>query len=405
MLVRIHDAVRSVRAQAPARAVRRRSGARVLAAAAAAVVAMMLCAGAEAAEADIRSFSFACTTADGQIVKPRLGDIDGVTYTNLPAQRQQCLGTIDHKLALCRENTAFVSDRRNQELAACLPTFEEQAKACVVHFTFERGKCDTGRPGPDDDAARKQEEQTTQEGPPGNRYRVKPVDRLTVAIEAANVRAGPGPDHDIVGTVESGDRLRVTGEVGGRDWLRIDFPSVGAAYVYAPLLDEVRGAAREEEPTTAAPALSGPNWSLAENQACEVWNYGNRNYEPFTWSGVCVDGKASGEGLLLYRAGEGTYEGGMQAGKMHGRGILDWANGFRYEGELRDGKQHGYGTLTQASGDRYEGGWRDGRPHGHGTYVRADGSIYEGAWRDGCFGKRNGRWVTIGTTAAACDFE
>ena len=90
---------------------------------------------------------------------------------------------------------------------------------------------------------------------------------------------------------------------------------------------------------------------------------------------------------------------------MHGRGVLDWANGLRYEGELRDGKQHGQGTLTQATGARYVGGWREGRPHGQGTYTQADGTIFEGDWRDGCFGARAGRWASIGTTAAACGFE
>lgn len=54
---------------------------------------------------------------------------------------------------------------------------------------------------------------------------------------------------------------------------------------------------------------------------------------------------------------------------MHGSGILSWANGFRYEGELCEGKQHGYGTFTEASGER------------------------------------DGRWASIGTTAAACGFE
>ena len=136
-----------------------------------------------------------------------------------------------------------------------------------------------------------------------------------------------------------------------------------------------------------------------------MWNYGNRDYEPFTWSGACVDDKASGEGRLVFRGGEGEYEGTMQAGKMHGRGVFEWSNGFRYEGELRDGKQYGYGTYMGANGERYEGGWREGRPHGQGTYVQGDGTTYEGAWRDGCFGDRESRWASIGTTAAACGFE
>ena len=402
---------------------RHRDGTRMLAAAVAALAAMSVWSGAYAAEATIRDFPFGCETPGGQIVKPRHGDIDGVTYTDLPAQRQQCLGTIDRKIALCRENTEFESATRNAEFAACLPTFEKQARACIVHFTFERGKCGADDLDPDDDAASEQDELTTQELTPGGRFRVKPVERWMAVREAANARTGPGPEFDIVGTAKEGERLRVTGEVRGRSWVRVEFRG-RIAFIYAPLLRAVAAETVETPETpetqetaetpaatastaaaTASPAPSGADWSITEDQPCEVWNYGNRDYEPFTWSGSCEEGKASGDGRLVFRGGEGVYEGSMLAGKMDGRGVLDWANGFRYEGELRDGKQHGYGILTQAGGDRYEGGWRNGRPHGHGVYTRADGSIFDGAWRDGCFGERDGRWATIGASASDCGFE
>ena len=42
----------------------------------------------------------------------------------------------------------------------------------------------------------------------------------------------------------------------------------------------------------------GSNWSIVENQPCQVSNYGNRELEPFTWSGACIDGKASGQGTF-----------------------------------------------------------------------------------------------------------
>ena len=391
-----------------------RMGIGIFAAIAAGLVALMLRSGVEAAEAEIRSFSFECETPDGRIVKPLHGDIEGDTYTDLPAQRAQCLGTIDRKIALCWENTRFATEAENQELADCLPKFRDQARACVGHFSFERSKCGTEDPLPVDDAANEQDDEVPLETTLGGRHRVKPVDRLMSAREAANIRTGPSPDYDIVGTVMAGDELHVTGEVRGRDWLRVAYPGSGdEAYIYGPLLRLVaeRPRATPSTPSTPAPDIpaspqpSGPSWSIAENQPCEVWNYGNRDYEPLTWSGACTDGKASGGGRLVFRGGEGVYDGAMQGGKMHGRGVLDWANGFRYEGELRDGKQHGQGTLTQASGDHYVGGWRDGRPHGQGTYTQADGTTFEGTWRDGCFGDRTSRWASIGTTAAACGFE
>ena len=402
------------RAQGLVQDMQHRTGISIFAAAAAGLAALTLWSAAEAAEAEIRSFSFACETPDGRIVKPLHGDIEGDTYTDLPAQRAQCLGTIDRKIALCWENTRFASEAENQEFADCLPKFRDQARACVGHYSFERSKCATEDPLPIEGAAGEQDDEVTLETTLEGRHRVKPVDRLMSAREAANVRTGPSPDYDIVGTVMRGDELHVTGEIRGRDWLRVAYPRSGdEAFIYGPLLKLVVQQPRStrSEPTTpesetpAAPPPSGPNWSIAENQTCEVWNYGNTDYEPLTWSGACTDGKASGSGRLVFRGGEGVYDGAMRDGKMHGSGVLDWTNGFRYEGELRDGKQHGQGTLTQASGARYVGGWRNGRPHGAGTYTQADGTTFEGAWRDGCFGDRASRWASIGTTAAVCGFE
>ena len=402
------------RAQGLVQDMQHRMGISIFAAAVAGLTALTIWSAAEAAEAEIRSFSFGCETPDGRVVKPLHGDIAGDTYTDLPAQRAQCLGTIDRKIALCWENTRFATEAETQLFADCLPTFRDQARACVGHFSFERSKCGDEDPLPVDDAAGEREDEVTLETTRDGRHRVKPVDRLMSAREAANIRTGPSPDYDIVGTVMRGDELHVTGEIRGRDWLRVAYPRSGdEAFIYGPLLKLVAQQPRStpSEPTTpesetpAAPRPSGPSWSIAENQPCEVWNYGNRDYEPLTWSGACTDGKASGSGRLVFRGGEGVYDGVMRDGKMHGSGVLDWANGFRYEGELRDGKQHGQGTLIQASGDRYVGGWRNGRPHGEGTYTQADGTTFEGAWRDGCFGDRASRWASIGTTAAACGFE
>ena len=388
-----------------------RVGMSVFATVAAGLAVLAMWSSAGAAETLIEGFAFDCETPDGRVVKPRHGDIEGVSFTDLSTQRAQCLGTIDRKIALCWENTAFATETDNQEFAACLSIFRDQARACVGHFSFERSKCGADDADPDAAVASEQDEEPVLEGPRRDRYRVKPVDRLMTAAEAANVRTGPGPDYDIVGTVMIGDELRVTGEVQGRDWVRVAFPGGDdTAYIYAPLLRAVREPPRAASTTatteTASPLEpTGPSWSIAENEPCLVWNYGNRDYEPFTWLGACVDDKASGEGRLVFRGGEGVYEGGMQAGKMHGRGVFEWSSGFRYEGELRDGKQHGHGTYVGANGERYEGGWREGRPHGQGTYVQSDGTTYEGAWRDGCFGDRESRWASIGTTAAACGFE
>ena len=92
-----------------------------------------------------------------------------------------------------------------------------------------------------------------------------------------------------------------------------------------------------------------------------MWNYGEaETYRPLTWSGACVDGKASGEGRLIFiYEGRGSYRGNMVAGKAHGHGITNWADGSRYEGEFRDGWHHGRGTYTSADGDSTTCEWRN----------------------------------------------
>lgn len=159
-----------------------------------------------------------------------------------------------------------------------------------------------------------------------------------------------------------------------------------------------------KEPVAMKP--SGPEWSVVENQPCQVWNYGSaEEYEPFTWSGACVDGKASGEGRLNVSGIGASYQGSMAGGKPHGHGTLTLADGGRYEGEYREGKRHGRGTFTFSNGNRYQGEYRDGKPHGHGTYNFAGGSRYEGQWREGCLqNDRNEEKIWANTTAEACGF-
>ena len=104
----------------------------------------------------------------------------------------------------------------------------------------------------------------------------------------------------------------------------------------------------------------GPNWIIAENQPCQVWTPIPVPGEIATWTGSCLDGKASGHGRGIVRGSYGqiTYEGSMRAGKMHGRGIVTFPSGHRYEGELYDAKKHGRGTFTQPNGNAETCEWR-----------------------------------------------
>jgi hypothetical protein len=51
----------------------------------------------------------------------------------------------------------------------------------------------------------------------------------------------------------------------------------------------------------------------------------------------------------------GNYQGEMQSGKPHGKGVTKWKNGNVFEGNYEKGKRQGYGVYTFFDGEKYEG--------------------------------------------------
>ncbi|MEZ5543489.1 MAG: hypothetical protein R3F42_15835 [Pseudomonadota bacterium] len=205
----------------------------------------------------------------------------------------------------------------------------------------------------------------------------------------------------------------------------------------------------------ASVAWADGRWQ-ATTAGCLVWDALPQSHETVTWSGACVDGKASGQGVELYRYRddgawqEERYVGEMQAGKLHGAGILTYDNGDRfegvftggrragqgtythvngdryegdfiddkmtgrgtfsyhaggrYEGEFVNGEFQGHGTFVFANGSRYEGGFRGGLPNGSGTFRAADGETVSGNWLNGCF-RQGDRVAAVGTSKAQCGYR
>ena len=152
----------------------------------------------------------------------------------------------------------------------------------------------------------------------------------------------------------------------------------------------------------------GPDWIFAENQPCQLWDAsGVSGDEVVTWSGACVDGKASGQGRVVWLTPRGVYvsEGSFREGKEHGHGTYIWPNGNRYEGEYRNGKRHGHGTFTWADGDRYEGEYRDDKPNGWGVGTFESSGVYEGHWANGCFEAPDGKRAAMHSTFEECGFN
>ena len=270
---------------------------------------------AEATEAHIESFEFSCVTPDGQTLKPKLGDIGGAFYTGLPEQREQCLEAVRNMIALCRENVDFESNTKNQEFAGCLPIFEEQAQACVGHFKFEQGKCDAGGI-PDGTTESAQED----EPEPDDSFTIEPLDTVMDVTKRANVRAGPGTDYAVLGTLDPGVGVRVTGAVQGLDWFRVDLREDGGeAFIHASLLTARTETAPDDQGliSTLSPRCSEIQENVkcwketVDNPSCFVWDdyeiYGSYA-DPLAWSGACSGGVGEGQGTLTWIETGGDYE-------------------------------------------------------------------------------------------------
>ncbi len=342
--------------------------------------------------------------ASAKELKPKFGHrVDGILYTDLATDldRQECRETIKRMIASCRANTNFVSNTDARKYPGCLPIFREQAESCAAHFRAESVKCGwSGRVQIDDfDGFRCTVTETgVQES--GERERqpgVAPADRLMQARTRTNVRSGPGTDHARVGLLDAGERVRVTGEAG--EWLRIEAPGGGAAFVHGSLLvpPGSRNAAAALSPKCAGMSKGAECWiEFANRPGCHVFDPYYDPPETAIWSGACRGGLAVGQGTWGYEnaSGSGQATGTLERGKLQGHWVRHWvsryADGYSEEGPYVDGKMHGRWVIRWADGDVGEGPYVDGKMHGRWVIRWADGDVGEGPYVDG---NRHGRWV------------
>ena len=122
--------------------------------------------------------------------------------------------------------------------------------------------------------------------------------RVMQARTRSNVRSGPGTQHGKVGLLETGQKVQVIGEAG--DWLRIEMPGGGEAFVYGPLLVEPPAVIVLE------PKCGGSQrwqcWKeFANRPGCHFWHrylFTGAAEDSWSWSGKCDGGTADGEGTL-----------------------------------------------------------------------------------------------------------
>ncbi|XP_030622157.1 junctophilin-3 isoform X2 [Chanos chanos] len=124
-----------------------------------------------------------------------------------------------------------------------------------------------------------------------------------------------------------------------------------------------------------------------------------------SYCGGWEQGKAHGRGVCTGPQGQGEYAGAWSHG-FEVLGVYTWPSGNSYKGTWAQGKRHGigveskgrweykgewtqgfkgrYGKLeSTSSGARYEGTWSNGLQDGYGSETYSDGGTYQGQWLGG----------------------
>lgn len=133
---------------------------------------------------------------------------------------------------------------------------------------------------------------------------------------------------------------------------------------------------------------------IATHSGCKVFDAYPQAGESVTWSGKCVDGYASGPGIVKWVvAGKVTETDSatMVRGMTQGKGKMWNTNfGLRYAGDYKDGMKEGRGTYYYDDG-HYEGEWSQDERSGEGTVYDKEGGVrYRGQWS-------HDRWNGAGT--------
>lgn len=127
-------------------------------------------------------------------------------------------------------------------------------------------------------------------------------------------------------------------------------------------------------------------WIKNPEGTCSVWSLNPARLGwTWTWSGECVDGKATGNGILTWKDRSKiveTYNGDLVAGKREGKGTYKWRDGRSYAGNWVNDKRRGRGLQKWPNGRSYDGDWVDGVMHGQGTFKFTDGNTYTGDFKN-----------------------
>ncbi len=281
--------------------------------------------------------------APAQELKPKFGNIDGVYYTDVAENREACRQAIKNKIALCRQNTSFVSNTEDRKYPGCLPLFRRQAGACADHFRSEAHKCQGS-----------------------GSARIADFTGFACTVTATVVEEGEEP--------EGNEPERGTGsrEPAQRD----------------------RDPAARLSPKCAGMGKGAKCWQeLANKPGCYFFEHFYRRLpEAHTWSGACKGGVAAGRGTLRGTSrGAVGQTGAMVRGKRQGKWLARGSAGLVSERSYSDGREHGRWVIRESGGLVHEFLYVRGKLHGKAVTRSPDGSMFEFNYLDD---KRHGRYLS-----------
>ena len=281
--------------------------------------------------------------ASAKELKPKFGDIGGVYYTDVSENREACRQAIKNKIALCRQNTSFVSNTLDRKYPGCLPIFRQQAGVCVTHFRRQTSKCDVF-----------------------GSARIDDFTGFSCTVTATVVEEGGDP--------ESGAGAR-----------RGAGPEDGQA-------PQSSGSAEHLSPKCAGMGKGAKCWlELANRPGCYVFDPYYDPPETATWSGACSGGVAVGRGTWGWKESRSSAEatGTLVRGKGHGRWVIRYAHGTVDEGPYANGKRHGRWVTRWPGGDVSEEPYVDGKLHGQQVIRSQNGTCFTVHWSHGKRGDRS----------------
>ena len=116
-----------------------------------------------------------------------------------------------------------------------------------------------------------------------------------------------------------------------------------------------------------------PCWlELASHPDCYVWNTNYTPHKPVSWSGGCVEGRASGKGTAT---GTPVWFWGHEYSCSSAEAALGYCPPYESRGTYENGKRDGHWIEREFKNSVLEGPYVDGKRHGEWIEHR-DGKVY-----------------------------